>query len=91
MAARYNHPKLITLLLDHHAALSDDENCQNPLDMSVADSHDFCAMAIVSHERWREAMKSITDDKKIQLKEMVARMPDVALVCILFWHFSIDW
>lgn len=80
MAAHYNHCKLVTLLLDNKAELFDDENSQNPLDVAVADNNASCALAIISHDRWDEALKPMSMDTKIQLREMVIKMPNVALV-----------
>ena len=94
MASHYNQPKLITLLLDCGAVILDDKNWQNPLDMAVAKSHDGCALAFIDHERWEEAMKPISRDMKIQLREMVIKMPDVAQVSVsvflpcLYWKDS---
>jgi hypothetical protein len=82
MAAHYNRPKLISLLLDCGAAITDDKNWQNPLDVAIAKSHDGCAMAFIDHERWEETMKPISRDMKVQLREMVIKMPDVALAVL---------
>ena len=80
MAAHYNHPKIITLLLDWDADISNNLNQQNPLDVAIAENHELAALAFISHERWEDMMTAISMDKKIQLRELVIKMPNVALV-----------
>ncbi|KAI0228465.1 hypothetical protein LSAT2_021079, partial [Lamellibrachia satsuma] len=82
VAAEAGHTNVVTLLMSRRSLFLPDNDGRYFLDLAIRSLHRNTCVAVVAHERWREAMNSCSENHSCPIVGFIKHMPDVCLMVL---------